>query len=163
MAEGCLLNDLAENPPATIILKYPKIEIRTLPNHHPAYCGGKGMGVFCRKTIQNNEIIGEYVGVCRTENEYRHSLPNAYILHHGGGLYIDAKAAGNELRFVNDYRGVSFEQNVKFFRAEPQSTRIFRNKTMKGYTAVVSCKLINPGEELLVDYGEKYCLDWGIS
>lgn len=159
------LNYLDENPPyAAIAIKYKKIEIQKLPNNHPAYCVEKQTwGLFCRKTIEANMILGEYAGICKTKKEYQHDNSSAYILYHGGGLYIDAKKAGNELRFINDYRGVSPEPNVKFCREDPQITRNFRNISMVGYSVVKACKLINPGEEILVDYGEKYCLDWGIS
>jgi DNA-directed RNA polymerase subunit RPC12/RpoP len=67
--------------------------------------------------------------------------------------YIDALEIGNEMRYINDCKGVgSKTPNVGFF----QSRRKFKGYYM---TEVYAIKPIKAGEEILVSYGEEY---WGL-
>jgi len=50
------------------------------------------------------------------------------------------------MRFINDYRGIAQENNVEFRGAGPDKVECI----------VVAIKNIKKGEELLVDYGNKF-------
>ena len=62
---------------------------------------------------------------------------------------VDAETMGNELRMINDFRGVpgATGPNCRFSRA-----------AIRGFRAalIVAIKPIAPNEELLLDYGEVY-------
>ena len=66
---------------------------------------------------------------------------------HAESPSLDAGDSGNELRFVNDYRGVAACANAEFQQATIRS--------MPAQMLVVT-RLVRTGEELLVDYGEDY-------
>ena len=60
---------------------------------------------------------------------------------------------GNEMRFVNEYRGIAPQPNVAF-------VPYFAQQTGELAVAVITRRLLQRGEELLVDYGSKYtCRD----
>jgi hypothetical protein len=66
---------------------------------------------------------------------------------HLESLSIDAAAMGNELRFVNDFRGVGHEPNVTF-----QSCTIASRPAQ----VLVVTKPVPTGAEFLTDYGVDY-------
>ena len=63
---------------------------------------------------------------------------------------IDAERFGNETRFINGFRGIAAQPNVAF-------VPYFAQQTGEVAVAVVTRRLLRRGEELLVDYGSKYC------
>ncbi|CEL93070.1 unnamed protein product [Vitrella brassicaformis CCMP3155] len=60
---------------------------------------------------------------------------------------VDASKAGNELRFVNDYRGISEQPNVSF-------SSCFIDGLPR--TLLVVTRPVAFGEEFLADYGQSY-------
>ena len=62
-------------------------------------------------------------------------------------LGLDAEHCGNELRFINSYLNISFYPNV--------TMRTVYINTFP-HLVVVCTKDIEPGDELLLDYGEGY-------
>lgn len=66
---------------------------------------------------------------------------------HAESPSLDASDRGNELRFVNDFRGVAAAPNADF-----QSATI---RSLPAQMLVVT-RRVNTGDELLVDYGEDY-------
>jgi len=64
-------------------------------------------------------------------------------------------------RFINDFRGVAHEPNVKFSRNGNENYR-YKGVIFKGRVVVVACRDIAEDEELLVDYGIGYCKKWKI-
>ena len=60
-------------------------------------------------------------------------------------------AHGNETRFINDFRGIAPAPNVAF-------VEYHHHVTGELAVAVVSLRLLRPGEEILVSYGRKYDL-----
>ena len=70
-------------------------------------------------------------------------------LPHSESLSLDAETAGNELRFVNDYRGIGASANVCFQPATIQS--------LPSQMLVVT-RPVKTGEPFLADYGEDYWL-----
>lgn len=67
-----------------------------------------------------------------------------------GDYYVDAENGGNEMRYINDSRGIpNKEPNVAFFQSD--------NK-LRGYyiSDIYAIKTIQPGEELLISYGDDY-------
>lgn len=71
----------------------------------------------------------------------------------GGALFcpkaleIDAELGGNETRFLNDYRQVATEPNVRFEVVYD---------TRRPYVIAVTTCAVAPDEELLADYGTAY-------
>lgn len=66
-----------------------------------------------------------------------------YSVHLKLNTFINAKEAGNELIFVNDYRGVMKRPNAKIVKREDKVFYVTKKEIMKG-------------EEIVVDYGRKY-------
>jgi len=59
-------------------------------------------------------------------------------------FFMDAKYAGNESRFINDFRNTGKQANVRFVRKREDDGWVVE---------VVSTTHIAEGEELLTDYG----------
>ena len=68
---------------------------------------------------------------------------------HAESLSLDAADAGNELRFVNDFRGVGEAPNVSFQQATIRSAPA---------QMLVVTRPVPTGAEFLADYGEGYWL-----
>jgi SET domain-containing protein len=62
-------------------------------------------------------------------------------------LVVDADRAGNETRFINDYRGIAETPNVQF--------RVVLDPT-RPQVCVVALVAVPQGAELLADYGDAY-------
>ncbi|KAK6834384.1 SET domain-containing protein [Apiospora arundinis] len=84
-------------------------------------------------------------------------------------LAVDAAKAGNEARFVNDYRGVRERPNAEFcecwdLRLKQKSMAVFvlpagKNATKKGEGGIAKeLTIIVAGEEICVSYGKGF---WG--
>eukprot|EP01117_Protostelium_nocturnum_P019186 TRINITY_DN824_c0_g1_i1.p1 TRINITY_DN824_c0_g1~~TRINITY_DN824_c0_g1_i1.p1 ORF type:complete len:407 (-),score=151.04 TRINITY_DN824_c0_g1_i1:165-1385(-) len=126
---------------------------------HP--CNGQN-GLFAVRGIKQYHYLGEYTGdvvIHDPDNaigkeriyssRYLMDFSNPYtgediVLKES---WVDADIAGNELRFINDASGTSKESNVHFKRA-----------WLSGKMHVICQALqeIHPGDELLVEYGERY-------
>ena len=98
-------------------------------------------GLFATEKFNEYDIIGQYTGELVSPEK--------------GGKYvsaskdccIDASCLGNELRFINDYRNISSSNNVVI-----KTTYIDK----KPRVLFVVTKKIEPGDQLLTDYGEGY-------
>ena len=151
------------------------VEIKRITSeNHPTF--GQ-MGLFAKCFIEKHIILGEYTGNVQLQNQHPNSAFTAQSMstvhssllskvdsnsqshgeHYKGILFedaeqnifvdIDAKEAGNEFRFVNDYRGVSTEPNVKFLSAPVAGEyRIL----------VITIADISQGDELVADYGPDF-------
>ena len=121
------------------------VEIRRINNiSHPV---NNHFGLYATKEWEPIEIVGQYTGELKTGDvggRYVASI-TPYTTH---SLYhIDAENIGNEMRFINDYRGISSEPNVKL-------TSTFIDRLPR--VIVITIKPIHIDEELLLDYGEDY-------
>lgn len=118
------------------------VEVKLLPSGHPL---AGSYGLFATKRFECCDIVGEYVGVItRDEGPYVLDL-------HGQGtsdcLGINGEFSGNEMRFMNDFRGLGPEQNVVWKRAYIDTLpRVL----------VISTKTIEVGEEILTCYGDEF-------
>ncbi|TPX53769.1 hypothetical protein PhCBS80983_g06169 [Powellomyces hirtus] len=72
------------------------------------------------------------------------------------GLSVDAAQAGNEGRFINDFRGVAAKPNVEF-----ETYRDAKTGEVK-MGVWVGGKEIRKGEELCVSYGKGFWKERGL-
>jgi len=116
--------------------------------------GHKNRGVFAAKPIPEGEVLGEYTGAVEIlpkdyhRKEHTGIADYLWTVEHPNFIYkVDAKMGTNELGMCNDYRGIQEMPNVEpcFIPHESFHYFCFRTKSE-----------IKQGEELLVDYGEKY-------
>ncbi|KAI1806286.1 hypothetical protein F4811DRAFT_156915 [Daldinia bambusicola] len=133
------------------------------PESHPA----RGQsGLFAARPLPPGSLVLPYYGVVHS------SLPPHSAAHEqsdydlwldrDAALAVDAAGAGNEARFVNDYRGVAARPNCEFrecwdLRRGEKCMAVFvlpagRNAGKKAAAGVAK------GEELLVSYGKGF---WG--
>ena len=131
-----------DGPPKTVV-GLPGVTPRRIDDpRHP--CHG-AFGLFAKRAWQPFEVVGEYVGRVRPPDvEGHYVLALESDVPHLESLSIDAASVGNELRFVNDFRGVGHEPNVTF-----QSCTIASRPAQ----LLVVTKPVPTGGELLTDYG----------
>ena len=132
--------------PPKIVQGLPGVTPRKIDDpRHP--CHG-AFGLFAKRAWQPFEVVGEYVGRVRPPDvEGHYVLALESDVPHLESLSIDAASTGNELRFVNDFRGVGHEPNVTF-----QSCTIASRPAQ----LLVVTKPVPTGGELLTDYGVDY-------
>jgi len=129
-------------------IQRPKVAIRAIANTaHPAY--GQS-GLFAAQRIPPKTRIIEYTGEIhcdeRPQSDYDLSL---HRFPDGLSVGIDATAAGNEARFVNDYRGIANKPNAAFVDEKDEGgalKMIIRSGAQE----------IKKGEEILVSYGKSW-------
>ncbi|RNF26265.1 uncharacterized protein Tco025E_01388 [Trypanosoma conorhini] len=126
------------------------VELRVLTDpRHPAY--GQ-LGLFAKSTIPANTVVTPYSGYIEIFSTSCSS--RTYTMGFGslGDDYaLDAEFAGNYGRFANDPRGVlGLMANLT---AESRFT-----PRGEAYTALVSRRVINKGEEILMSYGKAHSL-----
>ncbi|KAJ3274249.1 hypothetical protein HDV01_003322 [Terramyces sp. JEL0728] len=117
---------------------------------HPAY---PAFGLFSTSAIPPKTLILNYIGVVRAGDEA--SQTSDYILHFDGDYSVDAEFAGNEGRYVNDFRGISDKPNVKF--------QLHKNKRGRVNMGIWSIAKIPKGKELTVTYGKGFWQQRGIT
>jgi hypothetical protein len=132
----------------------PKVIVQGITiRNHPAYNRkGDAKQLTAKADISKGEYLGSYGGHVRftDANGEAEWGPYQSVADNTTNYYIDAEEIGNELRFINDAKGVGKkEPNIEFL----QSRRRFH-----GYyiTEVYATKDIKAGDELLVSYGENY-------
>ncbi|KAL1527302.1 hypothetical protein AB1Y20_015974 [Prymnesium parvum] len=114
---------------------------------HPAH--GQ-YGLFAARDLPPGKRVLDYVGiVCLGANEDRTS---DYVCDFGehSQFALDANKAGNEARFINDYRNTGRRANVEF--------RLRRDSCGELRQGVFVCDKagIRAGEELLISYGKSF-------
>lgn len=119
------------------------IEVRTLPPSH-ILAGQKG--VFATTSFRIHDIIGEYTGIIKSDDMASRS-GNMYKFALKDDLYIDGRDHSNELKYVNSHINIAKEPNL-----------IARTCYLDRLPRVlyISTRKIQPGEELLIDYGKAY-------
>ncbi|TPP48087.1 SET domain family protein [Leishmania donovani] len=126
------------------------LEVRVITDpRHPAY--GQA-GLFAKSTIPSNTIVTPYSGFIEVFATSCNS--RTYTMGFGavGDDYaLDAEFVGNYGRFANDPRGVGTLQ------ANLSAENRFNNRG-ESFTALVSRRQINPGEEILMSYGKAHRL-----
>ena len=122
------------------------------PLSHSTYGKRAHYGVFASAAIDLGVELGEYVGELQVLSaNWKHSFKDfdhAWTLEHGPFLFVlNAKKVANELAFLNDYRGLGKEPNVK-----PKWV-VHRGRYHLVFETI---KRVRAMEELLIDYGEGY-------
>ncbi|KEG12981.1 hypothetical protein DQ04_01291110 [Trypanosoma grayi] len=136
------------SPSSYLPEQYVELRVLTDPRH-PAY--GQ-VGLFAKKTIPSNTVVTPYSGYIEIFSTSCSS--RTYTMGFGslGDDYaLDAEFVGNYGRFANDPRGVEgLSANLS---AESRFT-----PRGEAYTALVSRRIINKGEEILMSYGKAHSL-----
>jgi hypothetical protein len=138
------------------------LELRPLRRDHPAF---PGLGVFAARHIRAGTTLGPYSGLLRTRAS-THMSRSRFIAALTASTDIDAEVpvvclfaslmsarlqlAGNELRFINDFRNTGSCANCGYDRIRIDGKLSLVIKTSRAVTA---------GAELLVDYGEEYWVE----
>jgi len=102
--------------------------------------------------IKAGEVIGQYTGFVTTASESDGDVRGTYTVELPGREVIDGFVHGNEIRYMNDYRGIAEEKNAEF-AGECCMCRMGDGCVTMLVKAV---KDIEPDEEILTDYGAGY-------
>ncbi|KAH8666285.1 hypothetical protein BX600DRAFT_380432 [Xylariales sp. PMI_506] len=131
---------------------------------HPA--NGQA-GLFAVRALEPGALILPYYGIVHSSvppHSTAHDKSDYDLwLDRGVGLAIDAAEAGNEARFVNDYRGVRERPNAEFkecwdSRTGTRCMAVFVLPAGKKAGKKSSHRGIGKGEEICVSYGKGF---WG--
>lgn len=120
------------------------VEGRLLPLGHPL-CGEYGL--FATQRFDRFDVIGEYVGKVVNPDTTGHYVAALEDGLHDSSLGLDAERTGNEMRFINSYIGVAERPNAIM-------KTVYINSLP--HIVVICTETIQPGEEILFDYGEDY-------
>tara|TARA_Y100000813_G_scaffold194440_1_gene174818 strand:- start:264 stop:743 length:480 start_codon:yes stop_codon:yes gene_type:complete len=102
-------------------------------------------GLFAENKLEKYQVLGEYTGIISSNGgRYVAGFNGLEKTNYFG---IDALKAGNELRFINDYRNIKNDANVIL-----KNTYIDKRPKI----LVVVKEDIEPDEEILLDYGNDY-------
>lgn len=114
----------------------------------PSQLPNSGNGLFTKVFIPKGTRIVEYKGRITTWNDVKDDHDNGYIYTINNNHVIDAKKTMRALaRYANDARGLSRIKGVT-------NNCDYVNDGLKAY--IESKKDIQPGEEILVSYGDEY-------
>ena len=116
---------------------------------HPAF--GQ-LGLFARTKLARNAIVACYAGVVQLTSAQHPSSETYTMTYHveDKSLDIDAEFVGNCARFANDPRNSGRAANLEAHNRVSEFGETF--------TALVTTRVINRGEELLLDYGRLHRL-----
>ncbi|KAI2633243.1 hypothetical protein GGS26DRAFT_555892 [Hypomontagnella submonticulosa] len=137
---------------------------RIVPITDPAHPANGQSGLFAARQLPPGSLILPYYGVVHSalppHSAEHESSDYDLWLTRDGALAVDAARAGNEARFVNDYRGVTDRPNAEFkecwdTRRGERCMAVFvlpaaKNAGKKAATGVAK------GEEILVSYGKGF-------
>ena len=121
--------------------------------NHPAYNRkGDAKQLTATANISQGEYLVSYGGHVRLVDADGEAEWNPYqaAADKTSNYYIDGEEIGNEMRYINDAKGVGNKQpNVEFFQSR---------RRLQGYftTEIFASQAIKVGEELLVSYGDDY-------
>jgi len=109
--------DLATTIPSNFP-RGPCQSVRIVPINDPSHPANGQAGLFAARNLEPGTLILPYYGVvhsslpphCSAHDRSDYDL----WLNREAGLAVDAEKAGNEARFVNDYRGVGQRPNAEF-------------------------------------------------
>ncbi|RHW70420.1 SET domain containing protein [Trypanosoma brucei equiperdum] len=149
-AESLIDSDILPCFTVPVYLPGNYTELRVITDRrHPAF--GQ-IGLFAKRTIPANFVVTPYSGYVEIFGTSCSS--RTYTMGYGSlsdDYALDAEFAGNYGRFANDPRGM--EGVTANISAESRFTA--RGET---YTALVSRRIINKGEEILMSYGKAHNL-----
>ncbi|KAI0594906.1 hypothetical protein F4775DRAFT_410515 [Biscogniauxia sp. FL1348] len=148
----------------------PSPLVRITPIADPSHPAHGQCGLYTSRALAPGSLIVPYYGVVHRDGDDTHSSSDYDLwLDRDAGVAVDAARAGNEARFVNDYRGVRGRPNAEFrecwdARTGERCMGVFvllagkkKNKKEKA-GAAAGGEGIAKGEEILVSYGKGF---WG--
>jgi len=157
---------LSEVPPTLRFGPSARVEIRAITDPaHPA-CGQHGL--FAAQALAPGSFILPYYGTYPPgagAGSARHARSDYDLwLDREANVAVDAERAGNEARFVNDYRGTGRNRPNAEFREVWDPRRGERGMAVfvvsagrrRGATGAPAAKGIARGEEILVSYGKGF-------
>ncbi|KAK0708136.1 hypothetical protein B0H67DRAFT_464458, partial [Lasiosphaeris hirsuta] len=126
---------------------------------HPAH-GQRGL--FAARDLVPSELVVPYFGEVHPgtgTGAERHAASDYDLwMDRDGDLAVDAARAGNEGRFVNDYRGVPEGEGTKK-RANAEFRQVWdQRRRERGMGVFVLAPGVKKGEEVCVSYGKGF---WG--
>ncbi|KAI8930002.1 hypothetical protein BC831DRAFT_440910 [Entophlyctis helioformis] len=140
------------DPAAHAPLGSHAVEIRPITDAcHPAHTQ---RGLYATRRLAPHAHVLDYRGILVHDDD---ADPDSdYCIHFHGALSLDAADAGNEARFINDFRGVARRPNVAFDAYRDASDGRVRMGVFVMGNSVAA------GDELLVTYGRDYWRARGI-
>ncbi|GAP88350.1 putative set domain-containing protein [Rosellinia necatrix] len=139
--------------------------VRIVPIKDPSHPANGQAGLFAARHLGPGTLILPYYGLVHSSLP-PHSLPHDTSdydlwLNREAGVAVDAAKAGNEARFVNDYRGVRERPNAEFkqcwdARSGQQCMAVFVLPAGKNAPTRSSDGGITKGAEILVSYGKGF-------
>ncbi|KAI9184056.1 hypothetical protein H9P43_003138 [Blastocladiella emersonii ATCC 22665] len=141
----------------------PDVSIRFIDDpNHPAF---PHRGLFAAKKLAPGQHILNYIGIVYPNSSF--SPTSDYILTLDSELCIDADKAGNEARFINDYRGIPERAAPSSPAAKAKSNSLGPNAEFRDYRDTAgtlrmgvfvrkSGSGIKKGEEICVSYGKGF-------
>lgn len=134
---------------------HPHLKIQKLTAPHPLAKGRKMQhGLFATHKIPKDTEIGPYIGeigFCLDEIKQRKGVYIWELSLFRQKIFLYSGTIANELTFVNDFRGIQKEPNLR--------TRWIIHQGVY-YLGYETSKEIQPKEELLVDYGPIWANLW---
>ncbi|KAK6856294.1 SET domain-containing protein [Apiospora arundinis] len=146
----------------------PSALVKITPISQPSHPANGQAGLFATRNLAPGSLIIPYYGVVHSDlalpqHKSDHEKSDYDLrIDRDARLAVDAAKAGNEARFVNDYRGVRERPNAEFcecwdLRLKQKSMAVFvlpagKNATKKGEGGIAK------GEEICVSYGKGF---WG--
>ncbi|TGJ83524.1 hypothetical protein E0Z10_g5234 [Xylaria hypoxylon] len=139
--------------------------VRIIPISDPSHPANGQAGLFAARHLEPGALILPYYGLIHS------SLPPHSLTHDKSdydlwlnkeaGVAVDAEKAGNEARFVNDYRGVRERPNAEFrqcwdVRSGQQCMAVFVLPAGKNTPMKAGACGIAKGTEILVSYGKGF-------
>lgn len=125
-----------------------RVKVRFVTDEgHPAR-GERGL--YANKKFAPRERIIDYHGVVTTSEDADETSDYCLAFGLRNELAVDARRAGNEARFANDFRNTGKAQNAKF-DAYTDEKGDYKLAVFAGPT-----KAIAKGEEILISYGKRF-------
>lgn len=141
----------------------PQVLIRPIPSTAPHPAAGQ-RGLFAARPLTPGEFIIQYTGAVHPNEDSDERSDYDLSLDRDLGLSIDAGEAGNEARFINDYRSVAAGPNAEFRDVWVRMPDGHVRRWERGIGVFVlpagkagrKAKGIGKGEEILVNYGRGF-------
>ncbi|GAB5359404.1 hypothetical protein AAMO2058_000540900 [Amorphochlora amoebiformis] len=125
------------------------VKIEIVGPEHPCYSPGQSnRRLIATREFTWGEELGPGIGFCGELVHDGMRTSSKYTVECDEMVSVDAQRYGNELRFINSYKGIRETPNTQFHWR-------LRNNGMP-YLAVVCVVSVRKGEEFLLDYGNTY-------
>ncbi|KAI0830017.1 hypothetical protein F5Y06DRAFT_282296 [Hypoxylon sp. FL0890] len=142
----------------------PSAFVKIIPINDPSHPANGQSGLFAAKQLPPGSLILPYYGIVHSSlppySTFHEKSDYDLWLDRDAALAVDADKAGNEARFVNDYRGVKERPNSEFrecwdSRRGEKCMAVFVLPAGKN-TGKKAATGIGKEEEILVSYGKGF-------